>query len=91
LVDGAASTSWEKWTIQRSAGTTSLRVNGAAVALTNSGAAMAAPGALTQLGFDPSDGDYCDVGFAEVLAFNFALSPAQVATVEAYLLAKWGT
>lgn len=91
LTGGAATTAWEGWTSTNNGSTTTLRVNGSAVSLTNSTLQPIAPSALTDIGAvrnqasDPWNGS-----IAEVMLFNVVLSAAQITEIENYLSARYG-
>lgn len=90
-VDGAVSgTGIEVWAARTTgAPLTSLRVNGSAVAVTNSGATPVAPDGGTQLAHF-NGGTFPFVGrIYEVYYYDIALSDADVALIEAYVALKY--
>jgi hypothetical protein len=94
LVDSAASTSTEIWSAYRTGGTTTMRVNGVDVSITNGTATPTAPATTAGVGGLPTavgagtSPATCDA--MELLLYDSALSGANVALVEAYLNSRWG-
>lgn len=91
LVDGAMPDAGELWVARKTAAPlTTLRVNGAGVAITNSGSAMNAPDNLITLGSFVGAGLFLQGDIMEVLLYDTALSDADRDTVENYLIRKYG-
>lgn len=85
-----ATTNWEKWTGTVAAGPLwSLRVNGAAHTLSVNNSAPRAFSAQMNVGTDGA-GTFANMSVAEIIGYNGVKSAADIATVEAYLLARYG-
>lgn len=89
LVGPANTLGWEAWTAQNTGSVSTLRVNGSANTISNSASQPPTPDAFTQIGA-VSGIDTWTGSIAEIICYNSAISGAQVAQVESYLLARYG-
>ena len=86
---GAASTSFEAWTIQDTAGTQSMRVNGSSVALVPNNTAPNAPTATMTVGMATDGITNPLVGVvSEIIAYNAVLTAGQITQVENYIRSR---
>lgn len=89
LLDGAPTSGWEKVTVRNDGTTTTARVNGAPVALSNSTTQPVAPTALTSVGGYQTSSQDWNGSIAEVICFNRVLSAPEVSSVELYLQRRY--
>ena len=85
---GAATVSWEQWSITSTPTTTTVRVNGVQVG-TTANVAQTGTGTMT-IGASVSGATPMVGAIAEVLGYKTALSLPQVLAVETYLKGKYG-
>lgn len=90
LDDGSATANFEIMSAKKLSGTSTLRINGSGVSLTNSSSALVLPATSITLGAATGGGSNaanCEIG--EFIFFNSGLTLAQEQQVEAYLNSKW--